>query len=1354
MSSPRGISDGSNNNSDEVNRNGDDIGDSEGLAIGQPADNGSEDYGVKLESENEGEKVVIGIGSWNVNGLGEYKQRGLLEYIASKELAVCAVCETHMWNSEQEVQWEKQLAELDSYVWYGRLGRHESGIGRGSGGVGMLVKKEWQSHVTVMQECEHDCLMFIRVAVPGAPFVMFFGVAYMVPIGSKRYGENQQLLDELEERVSSYQPQGLVCVMGDFNVHIGHYPSTILTDVGQMQEDMEYESDMKLSDASGVTLDRRSTDTVGIDGFDDVQQSGVDFVERMDSIEMIVTNGLWVIGDGTAAAATMVNSNSVIDYILIDAAHIACMHSVKVDEYDVVNVHSDHHMVVAALEYSEDERRSGDSQSVPSSQSVSQTSLVISTQRFNTRAQGRNDYYKEYEQQCTLVLAEWMKEWKQREAVGEDIDIEEIWYHFRTTVSAVAGDTIGVKQIDGTDASKASHHHVRRPGDHLLHQWRSRQHDIICAQRRVRLTDPARYANLCVEFRLNRRCIQNHIRKAVREKELEEIKKAESLRPWQMKEHWKQLKKVGNMQQQAASVPAACIKSDGNVVSEVGAVRDEWHRQWSKLATQLSVDGRFDQQHEVMVQRQVEECIEAEDEVRVAGSEELNHAIDADEVAAAVKRLQNGKAAGSDGMVAEILKNGGDEMLASLLLLCQLVWKKGEVPMDWLRGVIAPIHKDGDTRMPLNYRPITLLSIVGKVYTTILYARLMSYCEQQNIIVAEQGGFRPKRGCTEQLFTLTELIKMRRSQGKRTYCCFIDIKKAYDTVWHVGLKSKLLGAGIHGAMYRSICSLYQCCESTIRLGGQLEYTDFFSIETGVRQGCILSPLLYSIFINDLVKELRKLNAGIGIGDKQLCVLLYADDIVLMAEDMQRLQRLMKGVHDYSVKWRFEVNPSKCGLMRFNLMSDGTRLPDHEHRMTIGAQVIQWVSEYKYLGVEMQHAGAPFRSFRKRMEVKATRVMHMIAACGLYSGKLSVELACQLYKALMRPLLEYAAEITSLTEWKQAESMQMKMAKRILQCPIRTSNTAVRGELGWMTMEARYLIARLNLWAKMQMMTEDSPARVVYDASAEYAASNDRGDAGIPVVAAADVWQLMRVKSTNRGMTLWCEQIKADLYQLGMDAEWRAGREAFRLKWNVSGAWKMNVKQTVMQREKANWYHAVEQHEELWLYKMLKPSAKMSLSMYLTVPHGGWNDRVKEGRRVLTKLRCAVTEFRCYIGEWKGEWYAQRVCEICETKPIQPIEDEKHFLLYCDYYHSDRVKLFSDLNQIIWMAGVKSRNSAVMLQFDIMQATDMDRMLILCGGEYQFPFNISKTVRQQFMTRIMTEMHGWYERRNKKVAEMK
>ena len=131
-------------------------------------------------------------------------------------------------------------------------------------------------------------------------------------------------------------------------------------------------------------------------------------------------------------------------------------------------------------------------------------------------------------------------------------------------------------------------------------------------------------------------------------------------------------------------------------------------------------------------------------------------------------------------------------------------------PREWMQGLIFPLYKDGDDRDPLNYRGITLLSIVGKVYNRVLGDRLMKFAERKGGvleelgirpgIVEEQGGFRPGRGTIDQLFVLTEILKSR--VGMSTYAAFIDVKKAYDTVWRQGLWKRLWDEGVRGKMWR------------------------------------------------------------------------------------------------------------------------------------------------------------------------------------------------------------------------------------------------------------------------------------------------------------------------------------------------------------------------------------------------------------------------------------------------------------------------------------------------------------------------------------------------------------------------
>src|SRR5690348_4624671 len=118
------------------------------------------------------------------------------------------------------------------------------------------------------------------------------------------------------------------------------------------------------------------------------------------------------------------------------------------------------------------------------------------------------------------------------------------------------------------------------------------------------------------------------------------------------------------------------------------------------------------------------------------------------------------------------------------------------IPRDWARGIIFPLHKEGDPRVPDNYRGITLLSVVGKIYAMVLNNRVKRWCEERNVLVDEQAGFRVRRSTVDQTFILSELIRARRKKGLKTYCAFLDIKKAYDKVWRDGLWKRLIEVGI------------------------------------------------------------------------------------------------------------------------------------------------------------------------------------------------------------------------------------------------------------------------------------------------------------------------------------------------------------------------------------------------------------------------------------------------------------------------------------------------------------------------------------------------------------------------------
>ena len=278
--------------------------------------------------------------------------------------------------------------------------------------------------------------------------------------------------------------------------------------------------------------------------------------------------------------------------------------------------------------------------------------------------------------------------------------------------------------------------------------------------------------------------------------------------------------------------------------------------------------------------------------------------------------------------------------------------------------MIALLYKDGDKRDPLNYRGITLLSVVGKAFAALINARLMVFCEKGGVLADEQAGFRRGRACIDQIFILKEVLNMRKGKkGKRTYTCFIDVKKAYDRVWRAGLWKTLWDKGVRGKMWRVIKSYYGRVESSVCVnGGQ---TDWFGIDVGVRQGCVLSPILFDVFVDGLARAVKATGLGVNVdGDEPLALLLYADDLVLIADSEKDLQKMLDEVHRHCKMWRVELNQKRTKVVVFGKRGVGGV------SLRCGDMAIDEAAEYKYLGLIFEKRG--WKKQREKMLRTARR----------------------------------------------------------------------------------------------------------------------------------------------------------------------------------------------------------------------------------------------------------------------------------------------------------------------------------------------------------------------------------------------
>lgn len=306
----------------------------------------------------------------------------------------------------------------------------------------------------------------------------------------------------------------------------------------------------------------------------------------------------------------------------------------------------------------------------------------------------------------------------------------------------------------------------------------------------------------------------------------------------------------------------------------------------------------------------------------------LNNPISESEILGAIKSLKLNKSGGADEIANEYIISTKHLLMPVYVKLFNIILDTGIVPSDWVKGNIIPIYKNKGNKLdPANYRPITLLSCIGKVFTAILNNRLSKYLDDNEILNETQSGFRKDYSTIDNIMVLYSLIEYFKSKKSKLYCCFIDFAKAFDNVWRTGLWQKLLKHGVRGKILNVIKNMYSEIKSCVTFNGHS--SGFFSCENGVRQGENISPLLFAIYMNDLENFMR-LNGCTGIDidmhDEnvlifiKLFVLLYADDTIVMSDNIKDFQEMLHIFNDYCKKWKSKISIEKKNTKKLKSLS--------------------------------------------------------------------------------------------------------------------------------------------------------------------------------------------------------------------------------------------------------------------------------------------------------------------------------------------------------------------------------------------------------------------------------------------------
>lgn len=397
-----------------------------------------------------------------------------------------------------------------------------------------------------------------------------------------------------------------------------------------------------------------------------------------------------------------------------------------------------------------------------------------------------------------------------------------------------------------------------------------------------------------------------------------------------------------------------------------------------------------------------------------------NHPILRDEVETAIKSLKKGKSPGVDNIPTELVQAGGEDMIDTLLNICNKIWQTGEWPTPWTQSLIITLPKKGNLQLCQNYRTISLISHPSKVMLKILLNRLKPQAEE--LIAEEQAGFRTGHSTTEQIFNLRIICERYLQHQQNLYHVFVDFKKAFDRVWHEALWATMRLYNINANLIKTIEHLYDKATSAVYHNNTIG--EWFRTTVGVRQGCLLSPTLFNIYLERIMTDALENHEGtVSIGGKTITNLRFADDIDGLAGEEQELVDLVEHLNEASTAFNMQISAEKTKVMTNNINGIRTEIKINNEKLEI-------VDKFKYLGAIISDEGSKPEILSRIAQTTAAMTKMKI----IWNDKnITIGSKIRLMRSLVMSIFLYACESWTLTAdtERRIQALEMRYFRRLL-----------------------------------------------------------------------------------------------------------------------------------------------------------------------------------------------------------------------------------------------------------------------------------------------------------------------------------
>ena len=1089
--------------------------------------------------------------------------------------------------------------------------------GRPSGGLSLLVRKSIFKHVSIAFSDSYHIWCKLNKNGFGWNRDLFICFIYIPPSSSTLLRTGQALsFETLQSQCAHYERKGWVLLCGDFNARTNDANDYIVND--ELDDYLPID-DNYLPDQQ---IDKRLTKDIY-----PINANGTAFIDFCKASGYRIMNGRVDKNNSSNFTCFTNRGNSVVDYALLRQEYFSMVDKLSVGELCELSDHSPIELSIKC------------SNNIIISEAQPDISVV------NLPTYDDNKLLRNYKKQyyingaSTSVILSLAMESSEitsfltdisNELDNNDLSIEEIIELLRT------------KLIDLSEAHLTSRNIFRKTKNR--NNFKSKSNcpwfDAECQENKQLLNNKRKKYQAALKLYLNNKNKQNKQMSNLKAAYFQQRRVYKKLIKYKRHSFLEQKKtELWNLKGEAPKVFWKKLKNRKEK-PRLNFSNNELSNYFSTLLT--SADSQDNNEAEILapsIDTMTQNLID----------ETLNREISIEEVKLMAKRLKSGKASGLDMLSAELIKHANEHFLNVFTKLFNKLLQTGTFPEEWSVGIIIVLFKGGDEADLNNYRGITLLSIFGKFFLGVLLERLNYIISNFEILEQNQIGFRKGYQTSDHIFTFRAIIEnyFRNNKGP-LYVCFVDFKKAFDSVDHKLLLQQLVTYGIKGNFLKVITSLYDKVKSCVR--GNDSLTDIFPCNRGVRQGCLLSPVLFALYLNDLNRHITASSQGVLVDDIPVHSLLYADDLVLLGKDRKDLQSQLDALDNFSKSLKVEVNMDKTKVMLIQKQKSRAKFKKHKP-WKIGDKEVKECISYKYLGVTLKSNGS-FSEHIDKIEEKALKSYFSLISKSKEWGGFQPRLFLYLFDHTIAPILNYSSEIWGFEGWPKLETLHLKACKYALGVRPSTTTDAVYAELGRVSLQCQRHINILNFFSRLSSLDSQRYASKALS---------------------------MLSKDADHGLYNWVSYAR-DL----------------RVRYDIQQSdTRLIIKNKITKHFQSEVLHRLNEHltdnRKLSLYASFKTNYKFE--SYL--------DYIADFtvRCTLAKLRLSAHNLQIETGRFSKKKIPrdERFCLYCKSQNNFTVENEIHFVLACPLYNEERqlfleeiyknfptTALLDDLNMYNWL----------------------------------------------------------------------